>query len=185
MSHDEPVARTWLSIQVELVSGRGEFFWPRPGRIFVAARRHTFADLAHSINIAFARWELSHLSEFGLSDGTSISSADPFFDPPEGTVEIDTEKLSRLELGDQFVYTFDFGDDWEHLCTVGPERVDPEMVYGITPARPVPYWGWGVLPDQHGRRWADDSGDGPSPPDPDGQDLPSFHPPWRWRAEQT
>ena len=26
------MARTWLSIRVELVSGRGEDLWPRPGR---------------------------------------------------------------------------------------------------------------------------------------------------------
>lgn len=28
--------------------------------------------------------------------------------------------------GEQFVYVFDLGDDWTHLCTVGPERIDPE-----------------------------------------------------------
>jgi hypothetical protein len=30
------MARTWLSIRVDLVSGRGEDYWPRPGRIFAA-----------------------------------------------------------------------------------------------------------------------------------------------------
>jgi len=38
-----------------LVHGRGEDFWPRPGRIFAAARRHTFAQLAEAIDDAFAR----------------------------------------------------------------------------------------------------------------------------------
>jgi hypothetical protein len=28
--------------------------------------------------------------------------------------------LSTLSLGEQFVYEFDFGDSWTHLCTVGP-----------------------------------------------------------------
>ncbi len=182
--HGEPMARTWLSITVELISGRGEDFWPRPGRIFVAARSHTFAALGDATNGAFARWDLSHLSQFMLADGTMIADTNPFFDAPEDTVDIHTAKLSTLELGDQFVCTFDFGDDWDHLCTVGPERVDPTEVYGVTPTRPVAYWGWGMLPDQHGRRWTDDHDEGPVPPDPEGQDLPAFFPPWRWRAEQ-
>jgi hypothetical protein len=29
--------RTWLSIRVELIEGRGERYWPRPGRLFAAA----------------------------------------------------------------------------------------------------------------------------------------------------
>ena len=35
------VARTWLSIRFELVSGRGEEFWPRPGRMVAGAGSHT------------------------------------------------------------------------------------------------------------------------------------------------
>ena len=33
------MARPWLSIRVDLVEGRGELLWPRPGRIFAAARQ--------------------------------------------------------------------------------------------------------------------------------------------------
>jgi deazaflavin-dependent oxidoreductase (nitroreductase family) len=36
------MARTWLSIQMDLVEGYGEQYWPRPGRIFAAARSHSF-----------------------------------------------------------------------------------------------------------------------------------------------
>jgi hypothetical protein len=32
------MARTWLSIRVDLIEGRGDQNWPRPGRIFAAAR---------------------------------------------------------------------------------------------------------------------------------------------------
>jgi hypothetical protein len=32
------VARTWLSIPVELIDGRGRRLWPRPGLVFAAAR---------------------------------------------------------------------------------------------------------------------------------------------------
>ncbi|MCX5559520.1 hypothetical protein [Streptomyces sp. NBC_00038] len=40
------MARTWLSIRVELVSGHGADQWPRSGRIFAAARSHSFAQFA-------------------------------------------------------------------------------------------------------------------------------------------
>ena len=57
------MARTWLSIRVDLVEGHGEEFWPRPGRIFAAARSHTFKQLADAIDDAFARWDRSHLQD--------------------------------------------------------------------------------------------------------------------------
>jgi len=38
------------------------------GRIFAAARGHTFAELADAIDDAFARWDRSHLQEFTLAD---------------------------------------------------------------------------------------------------------------------
>jgi hypothetical protein len=49
------MARTWLSIRVELVSGHGAEFWPRPGRVFAAARSHSFGQLAEAIDVSFAR----------------------------------------------------------------------------------------------------------------------------------
>ena len=64
-------------------------------------------------------------------------------------------------------YEFDFGDSWEHLCTVGPTRIDPIDQLGILPQRPLPYWGWGVIPDQYGRLWVGDDGEGDSNPGPD------------------
>ncbi len=93
------MARTWLSIRVDLVAGRGKDLWPRPGRIFAASRTHTFKQLADAIDDAFARW------------------------------------------------------DRAHLCTVGRERIDPVGALGILPDNPLPYWGWGDIPDQYRRRW--------------------------------
>jgi len=181
LRHNCVVARTWLSIEVELVSGRGRPFWPRPGRVFAAARSHTFLDLADAINVGFGRWDLSHLSEFILDDGTQISHADPGYDPTEGTIEIRDEKLSRLALEERFAYTFDLGDRWTHLCTVGPEKIDPESTFGVVPELPTPYFGWGTLPDQYGRRWSADDGEGGSvPPDTRGGDLPPLLPEWGW-----
>lgn len=70
----------WISVQVELVEGRGEHCWPRSGRIFAAAVDHSFAHLATAIDDAFARWDRSHLHEFEFGDGTRI-----------GIVEVESE----------------------------------------------------------------------------------------------
>ena len=70
------MARTWLSIRVDLVEGHGEQYWPRPGRIFAAARSHSFRQLADAIDDAFARWDRSHLQEFTLTGQTRLCQPD-------------------------------------------------------------------------------------------------------------
>lgn len=66
----------------------------------------------------------------------------------------------RLE-GEVFDYEFDFGDSWEHRCTVLETGVVPEDAYGVRPKGPVAVWGWGMIPDQYGRTtpegWGSDS----------------------------
>ncbi len=172
------MARTWLSIQVELVQGHGEALWPRPGRIFAAARSHTFAQLAEAIDDAFARWDRSHLHEFSLGDGTRLTT--PYDDWDDGDEALDDSKirLSRLQPGGQFVYVFDFGDDWAHLSTVADMRIDPLRMLGIIPAQPLPYWGWGDIPDQYQRHFDGDDGETERPPDPGLCDLPPLRPWW-------
>ncbi len=172
------MARTWLSIRVELVEGCGATFWPRPGRVFAAGRSHTFAELAEAIDDAFARWDRSHLHEFALSDGTRISVPDPDWDDPDSVLDDARTRLSRLERGDEFVYTFDLGDDWAHVCTVGESWIDPVDELGFMPEAPLPYWGWGEIPDQHRRRWESDDGESQVPTDPNLTDLPPLHPGW-------
>jgi Plasmid pRiA4b ORF-3-like protein len=171
------VARTWLSIRVDLISGHGEELWPRPGRIFAAARSHKFSQLADAIDTAFARWDRSHLYKFELGDGRLIGQAE-FDDFDLGFIDGAATTLSTLALGEQFVYEFDFGDSWTHLCTVGPARIDPESEVGIVPRSPLPYWGWGAIPDQYGRRWDGDDGESPEPPNPGLTDLPPLQPWW-------
>ena len=179
------MARTWLSVRVELVEGRGETFWPRPGRVFAAARSHTFAQLADAVDTAFARWDRSHLHLFTLGDGTLLGRLDHWDDPLDRMGDSASTKLSQLEPGAQFAYTFDMGDDWTHVCTVGPQRIDPLDELGIQPRAPLSYWGWGAIPDQYGRRWADDHGDEPLPPDPGYSDLPPLFPHWRDRPKRS
>lgn len=171
------MARTWLSIRVDLISGHGQDFWPRPGRIFAAARSHKFSQLAEAIDTAFARWDRWHLYKFELADGQLIGQAE-FDDFDVGFIDGAATKLSTLSLGEQFVYQFDFGDCWTHLCTVGPERIDPESELGIVPRSPLPYWGWGAIPDQYGRRWDSDDWESPEPPNPGLADLPPLQPWW-------
>ena len=172
------MGRTWLSIRIDLVEGHGEHLWPRPGRIFAAARSHTFTQLARAIDDAFARWDRAHLHEFTLADGTRLTR--PYEDWEElGPATDDRQaRLSRLGLGERFVYIFDFGDDWTHLCTVGPERVDPLEALGLVPDDPLPYFGWGDIPDQYRRRWDGDDGDSRQPRDPELADLPPLRPGW-------
>jgi hypothetical protein len=172
------MARTWISIRVDLIEGRGEHSWPRPGRLFAAARSHSFEQLARAIDESFARWDLAHLHEFTLANGIRLTT--PYDDWEElGPASDDRrERLSRLTLGEQFVYVFDFGDDWAHLCTVGPERVDPLEMLGIVPQEPLPYFGWGAIPDQYGRRWDADDGESRQPRDPKLADLPPLRRGW-------
>ena len=116
--------RTWLSIRVDLIAGHGEALWPRPGRVFAASRSHTFAQLATAIDDAFARWDRSHLHEFTRADGYRLGIlSDEDYDP-EHLLDYRRVTLGRLSPGEQFAYVFDFGDQWEHLCTVGPRRID-------------------------------------------------------------
>jgi hypothetical protein len=171
------MAATWLSIRVDLVGGRGAKLWPRPGRVFAASRSHHFSQLAEAIDTAFARWDRAHLHQFELADGRVIGQPE-FDDFDLGIVDGNATKLSTLSLGEQFVYEFDLGDSWMHLCEVAPNRIDPESELGIVPRSPLPYWGWGSIPDQYGRRWSDDDGESPEPPNPGLSDLPPLHTGW-------
>lgn len=168
------MARTWLSVRVELLGGRGDEPWPWPGRIFAVGPTHTFMDLADAINTAFARWDRAHLSQFVLADGrivtdeeTGLEATSSIGGPITEALDIVTAKVMKtLDPGAAFEYTFDFGDNWTHRCLIGEDLVDPVEVLGIRPAAPLPYRGWGNIPDQYGRRWEDDDGQSPVPKRP-------------------
>jgi hypothetical protein len=99
-------------------------------------------------------------------------------DPPEEARVVETVRIGTLTGGQQFVYVFDLGDHWAHLCTVAEQRIDPEETLGIVPDRPLPYWGWGEIPDHYGRRWDGDDAESEMPPDPGTLDLPPLQPGW-------
>lgn len=162
------MARTWLSIRVELLGGRGEDLWPYPGRVLVVGPSHTFADLARAIDDAFARWDRAHLHQFTLSDGTLVAdeeTAEEALAVPVGPIPTtplvleQTKVTRRVAPGDEFRYVFDLGDNWTHACTVEKAKVDPVEALGVVPDAPTPVWGWGTIPDQYGRRWNGDTSD--------------------------
>jgi hypothetical protein len=144
------MARTWLSVTVELLGGRGEELWPWPGRVFAVGPSHTFMDLANAINDAFARWDRSHLSMFTLADGRVITDeetgaeiAGPIRGPIIAPIDIAAAKVARtLEPGTEFQFTYDLGDAWTHRCVLGDEKVDPLEVLGIRPEGPLCRSGW-------------------------------------------
>jgi hypothetical protein len=69
------MARAWLSIRVDLVEGHGQHLWSRPGRIFAAARRHTFAqyDIQQAATLLA---EFTAGRQFAESMGTPTSMTD-------------------------------------------------------------------------------------------------------------
>jgi len=142
--------RDWLAIRVELLRGRGMELDPPPGRIMLVGPQHTFEQLAEAINLALARWDIAHLHEFALTDGSRVGFLDEESDLPM----IDHSQLalgSVLKEGDEFTYVFDFGDDWTHRCRVVAANIDPREEVGTMPRRPLSMWGWGWIPDQYGR----------------------------------
>jgi len=144
------MAATWLSVRVELIGGRGQRFWPRPGRLFAAARSHSFAALASAIDGAFARWDRAHLHAFTFSDGGRIGGPFELWDEVGDMRDSSETKLSMLQTGSLFSYVFDLGDDWTHLCSVALKKIDPLEVLGVTPQLPTPYFGWGDVPAGRG-----------------------------------
>lgn len=139
--------KDWYLIRVELVSGRGEVFQPPPGRDFLVSPQHTFRQLAEAINAAFGRWDLGHLYVFRLSDDSRVGTA--FEDSSER--EASRTKIAKRLEGEVFDYEFDFGDSWEHRCSVLEIGVVREDAYGVRSKGPVAVWGWGMIPDQYGR----------------------------------
>ena len=83
------MAPTWLQIRVELEGGRDIECEPPPGRVFIVGPKHSFAQLAEAIDLAFARWDASHLHLFELPDGRRVGFADEDEGDEEGWLDHD------------------------------------------------------------------------------------------------
>ena len=126
-----------LSIGVTLRSVSGQMLEPAPQRSLVASPRHTFADLALSIDEAFGRWELGHLREFSLEDGVRVGDV---VDTARAGQRLDyrSVRLQRLRGGERFRYTFEFDDRWAHDCMlIG--TIDPVDVLAEHAGHPIVY----------------------------------------------
>jgi hypothetical protein len=145
------VKERWLSIKVELLSGRDIVLDPSAGRVMIASSSHTLAELAEAIDIAFARWDHSHLHAFELAEGKRYMLGGSDFEPDVLDSTGVTLASLDLDVGTSFEYVFDLGDDWRHRCIVQSVDIDSEEEYGIPADTPVPIWGWGWIPDQYGR----------------------------------
>ena len=73
------MARTWLRITVDLLSGHGMTSSRGPSRIFIVGPSHPFGELAQAIDLAFGRSDLAHLHGFKLTDGRRIGILDPHY----------------------------------------------------------------------------------------------------------
>lgn len=85
----------------------------------------TTLDVLHEVIQGAMAWQDSHLQEFEIK-GKRYQA--PEF--PEEDWEYDEDFLSQREFklsdlvgqGDEFIYTYDFGDNWRHKITVVEKR---------------------------------------------------------------
>jgi hypothetical protein len=92
---------------MELLGGgaSGEL-WPTPGRIFAVSPRHTFHVFAEAIDDAFARWDRSHLHEFELRLGKTVTEFrfSGGQDHPDRELDADLTPREVLQLGEERRY---------------------------------------------------------------------------------
>jgi hypothetical protein len=86
--------------------------------------------------------------EFGLNDCGTLES--PAAKVRSGS-RADAPTQARARFPEVFDYEFDFGDSWDHRCTVLETGVAPEDAHGVRPKGPVAVWGWGMIPHRYGR----------------------------------
>jgi hypothetical protein len=167
-SRSRPTCATWLPPPPARGSATCSL------RPILVNRGSTCPELAEAIDDAFARWDRSHLHEFTFpATGRIATEHRHGADFIEDTLDADITLVGEvLAPGAEFEYVFDLGDNWRHVCAVATEPVDLEREVGIVPDRPLPYFGWGSIPDPYGRLWEDDDGETPVPDPPVS--------PWPW-----
>ncbi|MDQ6884218.1 MAG: plasmid pRiA4b ORF-3 family protein [Candidatus Dormibacteraeota bacterium] len=122
-----------------------------PGRRLLVSPDHTLAEFAEAIDVAFARWDHSHLHLFDFGDAGTYMPGGDEDDESVGDSERTPWRSLKFRPGVRFAYIYDLGDEWRHDCEVEVVDLDPGEAYGMVPDKPVPFSGWGVIPDQYGR----------------------------------
>jgi hypothetical protein len=80
----------------------------------------SFKDLHKAIQILFD-WEGYHMYDF--RQGKTVIAEKDEFDSMQGGVKKSDPKKTKLSAilkgkGDKIIYTYDFGDDWQHIIEV-------------------------------------------------------------------
>ena len=161
----------WLVLRVVLRGKRDEELDPAPGRDLLVHGRQTFAQLARAIDGAFARWDRGDLHLFYLADGRRLGEPSDDWVMPNWAGDLDLEPGDLdehdhtfdslgLRARDTFEYVFDDRRaEWRHECTILRDDVEPREEFGNVPNGITPVWGWGAIPDQHGRTGPDAEAD--------------------------
>ncbi|MEV6011286.1 hypothetical protein AB0M29_31275 [Streptomyces sp. NPDC051976] len=124
------------------------------------------------LSVAFVRWDGTHLHAFEFPVIGKRATEHRYCDVEDPDSELDADQVRVGDVAQEFSYTFDLGDNWRHHRQVGKQPIDPAQELGVIPDMPLPYWGWGTIPDPNGRMWDGDDGDSPAPATP--------HKSWPW-----
>lgn len=84
-------------------------------------------DVLHMVIQGSMPWQNYHLHEFEIGERKfeARDTSDDSWDPDDGREDEKRFKLGSLvKKGDQFLYAYDFGDNWRHLITVEKVRKD-------------------------------------------------------------
>lgn len=75
----------------------------------------SLAKLHRVIQIVMG-WFDGHLHQFETPDGTCYGPRDPEFDPPHDLLNEAKARVADVlrDSGDKLLYTYDFGDGWDH-----------------------------------------------------------------------
>ena len=102
---------------------------PKIWRRFLLHPDATFSDLHEAIQDSF-EWTNAHLWQFSDASGREVIAR-----PSHGPLEPDSEPDAHAPLSSYFeqnprcVYTYDFGDDWEHVVVCQDVRPELEDVF--------------------------------------------------------
>ncbi len=116
MSQHSPAHNVIVQIKVKLLGVAKPPVWRR-----VQLRADTSLDQLHDILQAALGWENYHMHVFSFGEQE--------FGVPDPELSFNDERQVTLgeltDIGARFLYTYDFGDDWQHEITV-EKLLDPD-----------------------------------------------------------